>query len=105
MACNHDTLTDIKLEDEYVLVYCGTEFKEAVFVTGEVFSAHTVETFSTAQALIDRGLSLGLQCTTEHLIKAMEHGATLPADVLNYLLSYIWEDDIGYQERMKKLGF
>lgn len=105
MSCNHDTITDIRLEDEYVLVYCGTDFKEGIFASGEVTSAHTVETFSTAQELIDRGVELGLQCSTEHLITAMEHGAILPDDVLAYLLSYIWEDDIGYQERMNELGY
>lgn len=105
MSCNHDTVTNIELGGEYILVYCGTEFKEAVFVTGEVYSAHTVETFSTAQELIDRGAALGLRCTTEHLIKAMEHGAILPPPVMDELLGYIWDEDIDYIKRMEALGY
>jgi len=111
MSCDHNTITDIVLDNGYALVYCDStlaaaEFVAAEFVTGQVTTAHTVETFATAQELLDRGLALGLQCTTNHLIKAMEHGATLPPDIEALLLSYVWEDEyLTYWERMVALGY
>lgn len=104
MICDHDTITNVEAEDQYILVYCDSLFIMAGFTGGLTSSAHTIETFNTAQALLDRGIELGLDCTIEHLIKAMEHGATLPGDVEAYLLSVVWDDN-QYTERMKELGY
>jgi len=106
MSGNYNVVTDIVLDNEYALVYCDDTFVAAEYVTGQVTTVHTTEVFSTAQELLDRGLALGLQCTTNHLIKAMEHGATLPPDIEALLLSYVWEDEyMMYWGRMIALGY
>lgn len=106
MICDHGTITNIILPvKKYVLVYCGDTFLAAEFVVNNVSSAHTVEILDSAQDIIDRGLALGLKCTTDHLLTAMEHGAVLPDDVLNHMLSYIWDEDIRIIERIEALGY
>tara|TARA_R110002020_G_scaffold144145_1_gene317014 strand:+ start:18623 stop:18934 length:312 start_codon:yes stop_codon:yes gene_type:complete len=98
-------ITDIIVNNKYVLIYDGIELKSGTLTTGQVSSPFDVEIFDTAQEVIDRGIILNLTCNTEYLISSMEHGATLPADILAYLLGYVWGTDIGYQERMIELGY
>lgn len=106
MICDHSTLTDIVLpENKFVLVYCGDTLIAAEFVVNNVTSSHTVEILDSAQDIIDRGLALGLKCTTDHLLTSMEYGAVLPADVLAYMLSYIWDEDDRSINRMEALGY
>jgi len=105
MSCDHNTIEKITLNSEYALVYCGTNFHDAIFSTRDVESAHTMEVFSTAQGLFDKAFSLGLRCKTKHLLKAMEHGAVLPQEVMDELLGYIWGENPLYIKRMEALGF
>lgn len=105
MSCNHDTVTNINLDEpKCVLVYCEDKMIQAGFVINEVSSAHKVEVFDTAQEVIDRGLSLGLTCSVDHMISAMENSAVLPDEVMDYLHSVIWDMDLAYGERMEALG-
>lgn len=105
MSCNHDTVANINLDEpKCVLVYCGDQLVQAGFVINEVSSAHTVEVYDTAQEVIDRGLELGLTCSEDHMIRAMEHGAVLPDEVMDYLHSVVWDMDLAYGERMEALG-
>ena len=100
------TLVDLNLtEDKYILIYQGSVFRTAHFATNKVTSKDTVELFNTVQELFDRAYSLGLRCSTDDLLKAMEHGATLPQDVMDELQSYIWEDNPLYIKRMEALGY
>ena len=98
-------ITDITVNNKYVLLYDGLTLKSNTLTTGQVTSPFTVETFTTPQSHMNRGLALGLTFSTEHLIKAMERGVTLPQAVLDGPLGGVWEGDIGYQLRMEALGF
>ena len=99
-------ITDITVNNKYVLIYNGSIYLSGSLTTGEVTSPHTVETFDTVQEIFDRGLELGLTCTTRDLIKMMEHGAIITPDAEAHLLSYIWEDEYKiYWERMNALGY
>lgn len=98
-------ITDITVNNKYVLIYSGDTYKSGTLTTGQVTSPFTVEVFDTVQKIFDRGLALGLKCSTENLIDMMEKGAVIPAPVEADLLSYIWEEDIGYVQRMEALGY
>lgn len=106
MSCDHTTLTDIVVEGKYTLVYCGGNLITGKLVTGKVTSAHTVELFDNVQGLIDRGVTLGLQCSdVDFLLRALEHGGVLPHDHMEYLHSVVWDADISFQKRMIALGY
>jgi hypothetical protein len=98
-------ITDIVVDNKYVLLYDGTTLKSSTLTTGNVTSPFTVETFTDPQAHMNRGLALELTFSTEHLIKAMERGVTLPQEAIDGPLGGVWEDDIGYQQRMEALGY
>lgn len=104
MTCDHNTITNIVVDNKFVLIYCGDRAMSGCLVTGEVKSAHTVETFDTVQQLVDRVEALGFECCTEYLISAMELGATLSSELMTYLHSIVWGGDIGHQMRMIALG-
>jgi len=104
MACDHDVITDVTLSNKYVIVYCGDTFIMGGPVTGEATTAHTLETFDTIQALVNRGEALGFECCAEYLISAMELGAALSPELMTYLHSIVWSGDIGHQMRMIALG-
>jgi hypothetical protein len=97
-------ITDIRAVDKHVLLYDGTTLKSSTLTTGNVTSPFTVDTFSAPQAHMNRGLSLGLTFSTEHLIESLERGVTLPPPVLDKLNEDVWAGDIGHQKRMEALG-
>jgi hypothetical protein len=105
MICTHNTVTNVTTNDKYVLVHCGDDLIMAKFTGGETSSSHNVEVFDTAQEIIDRGLELGLTCSVDHMLTAMEHGAILPQDSLDKLHLVVWDMDIDYINRMKALGY
>jgi len=106
MSCDHNTITDITLPAEkYILIYCGSDFIDAVFLKNKVTSAHTVEIFDTVQETIDRGVELGLVCGVGHLVTALEHGATLNQDCWNILNANVWEVGSPYRKRMEDKGY
>lgn len=105
MICDHSTLTNTTSQDQYVLVYCGTTVLFAEYTGYVTSTCHNVETFETAQDLVDRGLDLGLQCGDDFMLKAMEHGATFPTDIMEYLHSLVWTSSSRNVERMKALGY
>lgn len=105
MSCNHNNITDLDLPDnKHYLVYCGSDLIDSGHVKNKITSAHTVETFTAPQAHINKGLALGLPMKVDHLIKAMENGATLPANVIDGLHDVVWDMDMDYGNRMKALG-
>lgn len=97
-------ITDIVVNNKYVLLYDGTTYKSGTLTTGNVTTPFTAEPYDTAQEMADRGLGLGLKCSEEEMIQLMEHGAVLPPDIMTYLHSVVWDMDIGLQERMIALG-
>lgn len=105
MSCNHDIITDLDLPDnKHYLVYCDSVLIDSGHAKNKITSAHTVETFTAAQAHINKGLALGLPMKVDHLIKAMEHGATLPANVIDDIHAVVWDMDMDYGKRMEALG-
>ena len=97
-------LTDIIVNNKYVLIYDGLELKSGTLTTGQVTSPYIVETYDTAQEIVDRGLALGLTCDTEYIITAMEHGIILPQENMDDLIAGIPYMDVGHQIRMIALG-
>lgn len=104
MICDHGTIKKTTTEAQFTLVYCGTKALFAKYTSASTESRHTTETFETIQELIDRGLSLGLTCGINYLIKALEHGAVLPQDVMDDLLAVVWESGRLNAIRMEALG-
>lgn len=105
MICDHNTIKKTSTEDQFTLVYCDTKVLFAKYTSASTESLHTTETFETIQELIDRGLDLGLTCSIEYLIKALEHGATLPDDVLAGLLDVVWDSGKTNTDKMEALGY
>ncbi len=106
MNCNHDIITDIIVNNKYVLVHCNGTLITGTLVTGNVTSAHEVEVFDDVQTLIDRAEVLGLQTTDLNLlISILECDAELPQDHMSYLLDNVWDADIGFQQRMNEIGY
>lgn len=97
-------ITDIVVNNKYVLLYDGNTLKSGTLTTGNVTTPFTAEPYDTIQEIIDRGLALGLTCNTEYLITSMEHGAILPTEHLNNMKSSLPFMDIGHQARMVGLG-
>ncbi len=99
-------MTDITVNNKYVLIYDGSTYKSGTLTTGEVKSPYTVEVFDTVQDIFDRGLELGFNCSTEDRVRMLEAGVLLPADVEAHLLSYIWGDEyMHYWKRMEDLEY
>jgi len=105
MICDHSTIKKTTTEAQFTLVYCGNKALFAKYTSESTESRHTTETFETVQELVDRGLSLGLTCSVDFLIKALEHGATLPDDIMIDLLGVVWDSGYLNTVKMKALGY
>jgi len=106
MSCNHDIITNIIVDNKYILVHCNGTIITGQCVTGNVTSPHDVEVFDDVQSLVDRAENLGLQTNDLNLlIRILEHGGELPEENMDYLLANVWDADIGFQERMILLGY
>lgn len=106
MSCNHDIITNIIVDDKYVLVHCNGVLITGGLITGNVSSAHEVEVFDDVQSLVNRAEALGLQCTDlDLLILIVEYGGVLPDAHAQYLLDTVWDADIGFQQRMNEIGY
>jgi len=105
MPCDHNTITDLDLNDnEYYIVHCDSGLISSGYVKNKITTAHEVETFKTPQAHINRGLALGLEFKPGHLIRAMEAGATIPKNLIDNLRSVVWNMHPDYTKRMEALG-
>ncbi len=106
MSCNHDIITNIIVDDKYVLVHCNGVLITGGLITGNVSSAHEVEVFDDVQSLVNRAEDLGVQCTDlDLLILILEYYGVLPTDHMNYVLDNVWDADIDFQERMIAIGY
>ena len=105
MICDHSTIKKTSTGDKFTLVYCDGKVLYAKYTPEVTESRHTTETFTTIQSLVDRGLSLGLTCNVDFLIKALEHGATLPEEVITILIGDVWDSGYSNTLRMKALGY
>lgn len=97
-------ITDITVDNEYVLIYNGTELKSGTLTTGQVTSPFDVEVFDTVQEILDQGIALGLICNTEYQLQLMEHGAIIPEPHMSMIKAGVIYMDIGHQIRMVALG-
>lgn len=97
-------ITDIIVTNKYVLIYDGEELKSGSLTTGQVTSPFTVETFDTAQEILDRGVELGISCDTEYQLQLMEHGAIMPEPRISLIKENVPYMDVGHRIRMVALG-
>lgn len=105
MICDHSTIKKTSTDKNFTLVYCDGKALFAKYTSSSTESRHNTETFETIQELIDHGLALGLTCSVEYLIKALDHGAALPADVMTGLLGVVWDSGEPNTIKMKALGY
>lgn len=105
MICDHNTIKKTSTESQFTLVYCGSEVLFAKYTSESTESRHTTETFETIQELIDRGLDLGLSCSVDFQIKALEHGAFFPPEIMTALLGVVWDLGKTISDRMNALGY
>lgn len=104
MACDHNTITNVILENKHALVHCDGVFIMSELTSNQTTSAHEIEVFDTAQEALDRELELGITISPDNLIRYMEKGATLPQALLDNLESEVPGLDISYSIRMEALG-
>lgn len=97
-------ITDITVVNKFVLLYDGLTLKSGTLTTGNVTTPFTAEPYDTAQEIVDRGLALGLTCSTEYQIAIMEHGASFPSEILDSLKTHSPNMDVGHKIRMVHLG-
>lgn len=97
-------ITDIVVNNKYVLIYDGVNLKSGTLTTGQVTTPFTAEPYATAQQIVDRAVELGLTCDTEYQLSVMEHGAVLPSENMDLIKAHGPDMDIGHQIRMVQLG-
>lgn len=98
-------ITDITVNNKYVLVYDGLIFKSGTLTTGQVTSPFTVEVFDNIQDIIDRGAALGLVCPVNYLVEALENGASLSSDCWEIINNVVWVIGSPYRSRMEAMGY
>jgi len=78
---------DIKLDNEYVLVYNGTKLIVGLSHTGEISTPaiNTVETFENLQLAVDRAIELNLEYSVDDVVNVAQAGATLPQSVIDWV--------------------
>lgn len=105
MACDHNSVTNTVLGDKYILVHCDGKLIMAQYTGGITSSCHEVEVLPSAQALLDRGLALGLTCSIDQVLTAAEHGAVLNVTCEAFLHSEVWTMDMDFIARAESLGY